>query len=166
MSQVPDRIVKKVLLRATRERVWRAVSDADQFGTWFGVAFDGPFTAGKATRGRIVPTKVDPETAKLQEPHAGTPFEFSVERIEPMNRISFRWHPYAIEKGRDYSSEPTTLIVFELEDAPGGVQLTITESGFDQIPLARRAEAFKANEGGWQHQCQLIAKYLAAEQGQ
>ena len=125
--------------------------------------FDGPFVAGRPLKGRIVPTKVDPEVAKLQEPHTGTPFEWTVESIEPEQRISFRWHPFAIEKGRDYSAEPTTLIVFELDDASGGTVLTITESGFHDIPLERRATAFAANDGGWEHQTRLLEKYLALD---
>jgi uncharacterized protein YndB with AHSA1/START domain len=159
-----DRIEKKILLRATRERVWKAISDADQFGTWFGVAFDGPFENGSCLTGRIVPTAVDKDIAKLQEPHAGKPFEFSVVKIEPMQSISFRWHPFAVEPGVDYAKEPTTLIVFDLQDAAGGTLLTIVESGFDQIPLGRRAAAFKANDGGWTMQTTLIAKYLAIRQ--
>jgi uncharacterized protein YndB with AHSA1/START domain len=158
-----DRIDKQILLRATRERVWRAVSDAKEFGSWFGVAFDGPFAAGTRVTGRIVPTTVDAEVAKMQEPYAGKAYDWTVERIEPMQRISFRWHPYAVEEGVDYSKEPTTLIEFELVDAPGGILLKISESGFDEIPLARRAKAFKANEGGWQMQTRLIEKYLAAK---
>jgi uncharacterized protein YndB with AHSA1/START domain len=126
-----DRIEKKVLLRAPRDRVWSAISDARQFGTWFGVEFDGPFAAGAAMRGRITPTQVDPEVAKMQEPHTGKAFDITVDRIEPPKLFSFRW------------------------------QLTITESGFDKIPLERRAKAFAANEGGWTHQAELIAKYLA-----
>jgi uncharacterized protein YndB with AHSA1/START domain len=155
-----DRIEKKVVLRAPLARVWRAVSDATQFGSWFGVAFDGPFVAGARLTGKIVPTTVDPEVAKLQEPHAGAPFTFTVERIEPPHRISFRWHPYAVESGTDYSHEPMTLIVFELTEVADGVLLSISESGFDRIPIARRAEAFKANDGGWEHQARLIEKYL------
>ena len=155
-----DRIEKKIVLRAPLDRVWRAVSDATQFGSWFGAAFDAPFEEGARATGKIVPTSVDPEVAKLQEPHRGKPFELVVHRIEPPHRISFRWHPYAIEPGVDYSREPMTTIVFELEEVPEGVALTISESGFDRIPLARRAEAFKANEGGWEHQARLIAKYL------
>ena len=112
MSQ--DRIEKRIVLRAPLDRVWRAVSDAEQFGSWFGVAFDNRFEEGTRLTGKIVPTTVDPEVAKLQEPHRGKPFEFTVERIEPPHRISFRWHPYAIKPGVDYSKEPTTLIVFGL----------------------------------------------------
>lgn len=155
-----DRIEKRIMLRAPLDRVWSAVSDAKQFGSWFGVAFDGPFEEGTRLSGKIVPTTADPEVAKLQEPHRGKPFEFTVERIEPPRRISFRWHPYAIESGVDYSQKPMTTIVFELTEVTEGVLLTISESGFDRIPIARRAEAFKANEGGWEHQTQLVKKYL------
>lgn len=160
MTDTTDRIEKKVLLRATVERVWNAIADAENFGTWFGVKFDDPFAPGARLKGRITPTQVDPEVAKMQEPYAGQEFMFQIERIEPMQRFSFHWHPYAVEPA-DYSSEPMTLVVFELEPVTGGTMLTITESGFDRIPLARRAEAFKANDEGWTHQARLIGKYLA-----
>jgi uncharacterized protein YndB with AHSA1/START domain len=163
MSTAPDRIEKKIMLRAAVERVWSAITDAEKFGSWFGVKFDGAFAPGAKIIGRITPTKVDPEVAKLQEPHAGKPFEFRIDRIEPMKRFSFHWHPYAVDPATDYSKEPMTLVAFELEQVSGGTMLTITESGFDKVPLARRAEAFEANEGGWTHQAKLIEKYLAMQ---
>lgn len=161
MTTDTDRIQKNIVLRASRERVWRAISDAKQFGTWFGVEFEGNFVVGSPLKGRIVPTKVDADIAKSQEPYAGMPFDIFVERIEPMRVFAFRWHPYAIEPDQEYSKEPTTLVTFVLEDAPGGILLTITESGFDQVPLERRAKAFTENEQGWTAQTQLIQKYLA-----
>jgi uncharacterized protein YndB with AHSA1/START domain len=157
-----DRIEKKILLQASRERVWQAISDSAQFGTWFGIRFDGPFVEASRLTGRIKATAVDAEVAKLQEPHQGAPVEFWIERIEPMQRFSFRWHPYAVDPSVDYSKEPTTLVVFELEEAAGGILLSISESGFDRIPLARRAQAFAANDGGWAIQATLVQKYLAA----
>lgn len=161
--KTPDQIQKKIVLRAPLARVWSAISDARQFGAWFGVQFEGPFVAGEPIRGVMRPTTVDPEVAKLQEPHAGQPFHGTVETIEPMRLFSFRWHPYDIEPGTDTSNEPTTLVEFELEEVDGGTHLTVTESGFDKIPLERRAQAFKANEGGWEHQTRLIEKYLRAQ---
>ena len=155
-----DQIQKKIVLKASRERVWQAISDSSCFGSWFGVEFDGPFVAGLPLRGRIVPTKVDPEVAKLQEPHTGKPFQIVVETVEPMQRFAFRWHPFAIDPSHDYSQEPMTMVTFELSETEHGTLLTITESGFDQIPLARRAQAFQANDGGWTHQTKLIEKYL------
>jgi uncharacterized protein YndB with AHSA1/START domain len=158
-----DRIEKRIVLKATRERVWRAISDSACFGMWFGVEIDGPFVAGKEANGRIAPTKVDPEVARLQAPYLGLPWRVVVERIEPMKLFSFRWHPYAINPAHDYSKEPMTLVTFELAEAEGGTLLTITESGFEQIPLNRRAKAVEANDGGWTHQTKLIEKYLALE---
>jgi hypothetical protein len=77
-----------------------------------------------------------------------------------MRLFSFRWHPFAIDPKVDYSGEPTTLVTFELEEVTGGTQLTITETGFDRIPIERRAKAFAANDGGWSKQVELIAKYV------
>jgi Activator of Hsp90 ATPase homolog 1-like protein len=89
------------------------------------------------------------------------PFEITIDRIEPERTFAFRWHPFAVERGVDYSGEPTTLIEFVLEADANGTRLTVTESGFDQIPLARRAKAFTANEQGWAKVVGLIEKYLA-----
>src|ERR1700757_439055 len=144
-----DRIEKKILLRAPRKRVWRALADSTEFGSWFGLKFDGPVTPGTSIRGVLVGTTVNPEVSESQKKHAGLPFEIKIERIEPERLFSFRWHPFAIERDVDYSAEPTTLVEFVLENVAEGVQLTVTESGFDGIPLARRAKAFEANEGGW-----------------
>jgi uncharacterized protein YndB with AHSA1/START domain len=155
-----DRIEKKTTLRASRARVWRAISDSKEFGSWFGLRVDGPFKAGEKTRGTIAETTVDPEVAKLQTPHVGKSFEIIIDRIEPEHVFSFRWHPHAIDVGKDYSAEPMTLVVFTLEDAPEGTHLTIVESGFDSIPLERRAKAFASNDGGWQAQTTLIKKYV------
>jgi uncharacterized protein YndB with AHSA1/START domain len=161
MPTSTDRIEKKVLLRATRQRVWRALTDSKQFGSWFGVKLDGPFTPGAMMHGTIVPTTADPQVAAMQKPYEGVKFEFEVERIEPERLFSFRWHPFAVEQGVDYSGEDTTLVEFVLEEVPNGILLTVSESGFDRIPLARRARAFSANEQGWSMQLTLIEKYLA-----
>jgi uncharacterized protein YndB with AHSA1/START domain len=155
-----DRIEKKILLKAPLKRVWRALSDSTEFGTWFGVKFDGPFAPGASMRGVIIPTKVNAEVAKAQKPYEGKPFDITIEQMELERLLSFRWHPFAVEPGVDYSAEPTTLVVFALEEVPGGVMLTVTESGFDQIPLARRAKAFTANEQGWGMVVKLVEEYL------
>jgi uncharacterized protein YndB with AHSA1/START domain len=155
-----DRIEKKVLLRAPRNRVWRALSDSTEFGSWFGMKFDGPFAPGASMHGVIVPVTADAEVGKAQKPYEGMPVEIAIEQMEPEHLFSFRWHPFAVESGVDYSAEPTTTVVFGLEAVADGVLLTITESGFDGIPLARRAKAFAANEGGWGMVVKLIGQYV------
>jgi len=157
-----NRIEKQVLLHAPLERVWRAITDSEQFGRWFGVALDGPFAVGVRSTGKIVPTTVDPEIAKLQKPHEGKPFEVWVEKLEPVHTFAYRWHPFAVETGVDYSSESRTLVQFELTESPAGTLLTISETGFDELPAARRANAFAAHDGGWASQTSLIRKFLGA----
>jgi uncharacterized protein YndB with AHSA1/START domain len=159
---VTDSIEKKVFLRASRERVWRALADSSEFGRWFGVRFNAQFTPGASMRGVVVPTTVDAEAARSQREYEGAPFMITVETMDPGRLFSFRWHPFAAEPGVDYSDEPTTLVEFEIEEREGGTALTIRESGFDRIPLARRAKAFSANEGGWSWQIRLIEKYVTS----
>jgi uncharacterized protein YndB with AHSA1/START domain len=156
-----DRIEKKILLHAPRTRVWRALTDSEEFGTWFGMKFDGPFAPGALRRGVIAPTRADAEVAREQQQYEGLSFEITITQIEPERLFAFRWHPFAIEPGVDYSAEPTTLIVFTLEEVADGTMLTVTESGFDRIPLARRAKAFTANDEGWTTAMTLIQKHLA-----
>jgi uncharacterized protein YndB with AHSA1/START domain len=155
-----DRIEKRVLLRAPLDRVWRAISDAEEFGRWFGVRFEGPFVAGSSVTAAIAPTTVDHEVAKRQEAHAGVKSTWQIVAVEPRRRFAYRWHPFAVDPGIDYDREPTTLVEFTLSETPDGVLLTITESGFDAIPAARRSASFEANAEGWAIQTDLVRRYL------
>jgi uncharacterized protein YndB with AHSA1/START domain len=146
-TSVTDRIEKTVIIKAPRSRVWRAISDVRQFGKWFQVTLDGEFTAGATVTGTIT-----------YPGYEGLRMEIVVERIEPERRFSYRWHPG--DPKVDYSAEPMTLVEFTLEDVGPDTRLTIVESGFDKIPLARRAEAFRMNEGGWTEQVQNIDRYV------
>lgn len=150
MTSATDRIERSILIQAPPARVWRALSSAEEFGDWFGVALKGQtFVAGQQVRGNIT--------------HPGYEhlvFEALVERIEPQQLLSFRWHPYAIDPAVDYSREPTTLVVFELKETAGGTLVSVVESGFDQIPPTRRAEAYRMNSSGWDAQMKNIEKHV------
>lgn len=164
MASSTDRIEKELFVRAPQERVWRAISDAGEFGDWFGIDLDGEFASCARMTGRIKPTKADAAVAELQKKYAGMRLAFVVERMEPMSLFSYRWHPFAVDPDADYSKEPMTLVTFELEPADGGTMVRVIESGFDSIPIERRAEAFEANDKGWAMQLQLIEKYLLLPQ--
>jgi len=152
MTQTTDRIERKILLRAPRARVWRALSNAEEFGTWFGVKLQGKtFAPEQRTQGQIT-----------YPGYEHIVFEVLVERVEPEKLLSWRWHPAAVEPNVDYSVEPTTLVVFELEDAQGGTLLSLVESGFDDIPPHRRLDAFRMNSGGWDEQMKNIEQHVAA----
>ena len=146
-----DRIERKILLRAPRARVWRALTDPVEFGTWFGVKVEGTFAPGARVTGTIT-----------HKGYEHLRWDITIERMEPERVFAWRWHPYAIEPGVDYSSETPTLVVFELEEVEGGTQLTVVESGFDRVPLARRAQAYRMNGEGWTWQMQSIERHLAS----
>lgn len=145
-----DRIEKEIMLRAPRARVWRALANAEEFGQWFRVKLVGRFAEGATTRGKF-----------LYPGYEHLTMEMFVERMEPERLFSYRWHPYAVDPKVDYSGEPTTLVEFRLEDADPGTRLTVVESGFDGIPLARRAEAFRMNDSGWTAQLANIERHVA-----
>jgi uncharacterized protein YndB with AHSA1/START domain len=152
MTQTTDRIERKILLRVPRARVWRALSNAEEFGGWFGVNLEGKaFAPGQRTHGQITYPGYEYLT-----------FEVWIERVEPQRLISWRWHPAAVEQGVDYSAEPTTLVTFELEDAAGGTLLSVVESGFDNVPPHRRLGAFRMNSSGWDEQMRRIERHVAA----
>ena len=146
-----ERIEKKILLSAPRNRIWHALTNADEFGTWFRVKLEDKFEVGKRVKGKITYPGYEHLT-----------MEVTVERMDDMKLFSFRWHPYAIDPKSDYSTEPTTLVEFRLEEVADGTLLTVTESGFERIPSERRAEAFQKNSNGWGEQMQNIRQYLAA----
>ncbi len=151
MTTSTDRIEKTIVLKAPKTRVWNAISNAEQFGEWFGVKMLGDFAAGTTVVGQIT----TPGYEHLS-------MELFVDRIEPEDHFSYRWHPFAVDPNKDYSSEPTTLVEFRLADVDGGTELTVVESGFDGIPLERRDEAFRMNEGGWTAQITNIERYVTA----
>jgi len=145
-----DRIEKQIVLDAPRARVWRALTDVAQFNAWFGVSLTTPFAPGAEVSGQIAIRGYDHVAMRIW-----------IETMDPERFFSFRWHPYAVEPGVDYSAEPTTLVSFTLGDAPGGTTLTIVESGFDAIPASRRAKAFTMNDKGWAGQAENIRRFLS-----
>jgi uncharacterized protein YndB with AHSA1/START domain len=144
-----DRIEKQLELRAPRSRVWKALTTAREFGAWFGVKLEGELAPGKPISGKITYKGLTHLTMTV-----------TVERLEPEHTFSFRWNPYAIEPGVDYSKEEPTLVEFSLRETPSGTLLKVVESGFERVPLARRAKAFTMNDEGWAQQLRAIEEYL------
>jgi uncharacterized protein YndB with AHSA1/START domain len=150
VAKMDNRIEKRIELKASVSQVWRALTDYREFGEWFRVKLDGPFVAGKISRGRI--TYPGYEHIK---------WEAVVQKIEPERLFSFTWHPYAIDPKIDYSKETPTLVEFRLEQTAGGTLLLVTESGFDEIPADRRFDAFRMNDRGWTEQMKNIENHVA-----
>lgn len=144
-----DRIEKSIELRAPVERVWRALTDHSEFGAWFRVKLDGPFVPGEVSRGRIT-----------YPGYEHVAWEAKIVAMESPRFFSFTWHPHAVEPDVDYSNEPPTVVEFRLEPTPNGTRLTVVESGFDAVPIHRRAEALRLNDGGWAEQLKNVQAYV------
>jgi uncharacterized protein YndB with AHSA1/START domain len=149
-TSITDCIRKEILLLAPQSRVWKALADAQEFGTWFGMKLEGAFVPGQPVFGRI--TYPGYEHIRL---------EMKVESMNAETLFSYRWHPYPMDMNKDYSEEPMTLVEFRLEVVDGGTLLKVVESGFDQLPPDRREEAFRMNDNGWTHQMVNIERHVA-----
>jgi uncharacterized protein YndB with AHSA1/START domain len=145
-----DRIEKQIVLKSPVARVWRALTDTAEFGVWFRVNLQGAFVVGQTISGNITHKGYEHLT-----------MEITVEAMETERLFAYRWHPYAIDPKVDYSKEPSTLVVFTLTQVPEGTRLSVVESGFDRLPAARRAEAFRMNDSGWTSQMQNIERHVA-----
>ncbi len=145
-----DRIDGRTELAASVSRVWRALTNSTEFGAWFGVRFDSPFQTGHESVGQVVTPGMEHLTWRAV-----------IQDIEPEQYFAFTWHPYAIDPDRDYSEEVPTLVEFRLAPTPsGGTLLTLAESGFEDLPDARRAEAHAMHQQGWSQQMKNIRAYL------
>jgi len=149
-EEILDAIEKEVEIQAPIERVWRALTNHEEFGVWFRVKLEEPFVAGRESAGFIT----WPGYEHLR-------WVAVVQKIEKPSYFSFTWHPYGIDKSVDYSSEEPTLVEFRLSETEGGTLLKVRESGFSKVPAARRAEAFRMNSNGWAQQMGNIAEYVA-----
>jgi len=144
-----DRIEKSIDIAAPPERVWRALTDFEEFGAWFRVRLEGPFVVGELSRGQI--TYPGYEHVKW---HA------RVVAMEPPSLFVFTWPPNAVDPDRDYSDEEWIRVEFRLEPAGDGTRLTVTESGVDKLPPERRDEALRSNEGGWEEQMKNVKAHV------
>lgn len=144
-----DRIEKVIELAAPVSRVWRALTDHEQFGQWFRVDLDGPFVVGELCRGRMT-----------YPGYEGMKWEATVQVMEPERLFSFSWCPYGEDPDIDYSNEPQTLVEFRLEPTSSGTRLTILETGFSALSDAFRVDALHNNTQGWNEQAKNIAAHV------
>ena len=148
MNSSENSIEKQITIKAPVAKVWKALTNAKQFGQWFKVDLQSDFVAGKTTKGK--------NTSKGFE----MDMPFHIKDIKPQSYFSYAWIPFPMDQTFDYSKEEPTLVEFFLEEAKGGTLLKVKESGFNQITASRRAEAFKMHTGGWEAQLKNIEKFL------
>jgi uncharacterized protein YndB with AHSA1/START domain len=139
-----NRIERSTLIHARRARVWSALTTSEGFSNWFSVEMADSFAPGK---------RVD--MVSTEHSSKGQPFYVIIERMEPEHTFSWRWHPGSASP----SDDGTTRVEFHLEEVQDGTLVTVRETGFDRISLARRAKAFAENERGWEMQLESLRQY-------
>jgi uncharacterized protein YndB with AHSA1/START domain len=142
-----DAIVRRTDFAASPDRVWKAITDSGEFGRWFRVALDGPFTAGKVV------------TGKMTYPgYEGMPFEAEIVAVEPKTRFAYRWVPG--ECGVKDKADGETLVEFVLEPVGSGTRLTVRESGFSALSEHKRFEVMRSNSQGWDAQVENLRRHV------
>lgn len=141
-------IEKSIEIKASRSRVWKALTDSKEFGTWFGIKIEGPFAVGEVSKGMFT---IDGFTH--------VPWSSTIKAMEEPGYFAYTWHPYAVDPEVDYSGEPETLVEFWLEETSGTTLVKVRETGFDNLPPHRIADALRANTNGWGFQLENIKKY-------
>jgi uncharacterized protein YndB with AHSA1/START domain len=147
---MPDAITREIVVRAPLDRVWRAVSDHREFGTWFRVDLDGPLLEGQRVEGRM--------TYPVFE---GLPFVARMIAVRPETFLSFEWPAYVEGEGV-LEHEPWTTVEFRLLPEGEATRVTITESGFERLSERVRERIRRENEGGWEAQALNLAQHVSA----
>jgi uncharacterized protein YndB with AHSA1/START domain len=133
-----SRIDKTIEVEAPPDRVWRALTEAEELSAWLQVKIEGDIAPGV----EVWMTSVHPE-------HPGQRFRVRFTEMIPPRRFVWEWHPGAVDPSVDYSREPRTTVTFTLEPSERGTRLSVSETGFDAIALARRAKVYTDNRQGW-----------------
>lgn len=147
-----SRIDRTIEIDAAPDRVWRALTAADELSAWFQVTIEGEIAPGR----EVWMTSMHPQ-------HKGVRFRVRIVEMRPPHHFAWEWHPGAVDPGVDYSREPRTTVSFTLEPSGRGTRLTVSETGFDAIALARRARVYKDNTQGWTEVLVWLRQY--AEKG-
>jgi uncharacterized protein YndB with AHSA1/START domain len=146
-----SRIDRTIEIKAPPERVWRALTSAAELSAWFQVTIEGEIAPGN----EVWMTSVHPG-------HAGQRFRVRFVEMTPPERFVWQWHPGAVDPAVDYSKEPSTTVTFTLKPSGTGTQLTVAETGFDTISLARRAKVYGDNSQGWTEVLVWLQRYAEA----
>jgi len=132
------RIDRSIEISAPPERVWRALTAIEELSAWFQVTIEGEWAPGR----EVWMTSVHAQ-------YAGQRFLVRVLEMTPPRRLVWEWHPGEVDPRIDYAREPRTTVTFTLDPVPNGTRLSVAETGFDRIDVARRAKVYGDNTQGW-----------------
>ena len=139
----PDRIERTMTLARPPCAVWPALTTAEGLSAWFGE---------RAT------IDLRPGGAASMTFAGGMTVEMRVERVEEPTVFAYTWRLPNLP-----ADDPRrTYVEFTLTPAGTGTRLTVTESGFAQLPDDAYRTAYDGNTEGWAKELGELAAYLDA----
>jgi len=139
-TAVQDKLDKEIVLRASQERVYAALTDPEKIVNWFPDAVEG---------------KLEPGERPVFDFGEYGKHSIFVVAADPYSYFAYRWIPGSVHVPvgfvGDVLQEPHTLVEFHLEPIPEGTKLRLVESGFSSLPADVMEQCFKDNTGGWEY---------------
>jgi len=140
----PDRIERTIDLAHPPAVVWAALTTADGLAAWFGDQAAIDLRPGGPAH---MTWNQEAMTARMR-----------VERVEEPVVFGYTWQIYGLPE----DDPRRTYVEFTLTPHGEGTRLTVTESGFAQLPDDVYAKAFGGNTEGWAKELGELADYLDA----
>ncbi|MTD14300.1 hypothetical protein GIS00_10105 [Nakamurella sp. YIM 132087] len=153
ISSETDRIERTVHIGAPPEKVWAALTRADLIGGWFGNSATIDLRIG----GRLTVTWDLPDPAPEDDSCYGTFIGIVTELEQPLV-FGFRW---AQQRDTEPAPGTATDVRFTLEPVAGGTDLTVVETGFDELDVPDRIAARQGNVEGWTFELDELVEFLA-----
>jgi uncharacterized protein YndB with AHSA1/START domain len=153
VTAVQNTIEREVIYPQPIERVWSALTEADQLTKWFGSR-----TAEIDLRpGGAMHLVWENMTARA-----------IIETVNPTSHFSWRWKPGSVADDLTRplaEQEPLTLVEFTLEPVDRGTRLRMVESGFAAFDESQRSAALGQNTEGWGQCFTGLAALLGSADG-
>jgi uncharacterized protein YndB with AHSA1/START domain len=149
-NTMQDVIEREFVTKASKDRVFNAITDPEQIVSWFPDAIEGDLKKGE----RVV-------------------FEFKghgksqvyIVAVDPTDYFAYRWVPGSNTDpagvGKDILDRPNTLVDFRLEEIPEGTKVSLRESGFASLPAETMEKALGENTQGWGFMLGRLEKLLS-----
>ena len=142
---IPDRIERTIDLAQPPQRVWEALTSPEGLGGWFGDCATVDLRPGG--------------TAYVEwDDENGSKATLTISVVEPPTRFAWTWGIQGLPR---IPSAPYLRRVHPQAERRG-TRLTVTESGFAQVPEDLLETAYQGNVEGWRKELAELADYLHA----
>jgi len=138
------RIDRTIEIDAPRERVYRALTTPSELKEWFRTDVEGELKPG----------------ASVWMTYDVHRFQVEIVEMTAPDKVVWLWHPGGVDPAVDYSKENRTMVTFTLEATAAGTRLHLSETGFEEVSLARRAKVFEENTKGWDEVLVWLREYV------